>query len=137
MFCLQSSVIDNPSNASTIDYYERNAKVHLDAYMKLLLQDPEKKPSNDLDFPGLIGQRLSRRKLKKKDTRKIPAKIAANFFEQLLASFHDFKNYCFDNAEAGECAVLDTDNAVLLDAMNEYDNLLNNHDEMYDKALGI
>ena len=105
--------------------------------MKLLLQDSEKKLNNELDFPGLIGQRLSRRRLKKKDARKIPAKIAVNFFEQLLSSFHDFKNYCFDHKDAGECAVLDTDNAVLLDAMKEYDNLLNNHDGMYDKALGM
>ena len=103
----------------------------------MLLKDPTSKPSNDFDLPGVIGERLSRKRLKKKDARKIPAKVAANFFETMLSSFHDFKQYCNVNKESSDCAVLDTDKSVLLDALNEYYNMFHNQDGMYTKALGL
>lgn len=103
----------------------------------MLLKDSIEKPSADFDLPGVIGERLSRKRLKNKDARKIPAKVAANFFETLLSSFHDFKQYCNDNKDSNDCAVLDTDKAILLDALNEYDSMFHNQDGMYAKALGL
>ena len=41
------------------------------------------------------------------------------------------------NKDSGDCAVLGTDKAILLDALNDYDNIFNNQDGMYTKALGL
>ena len=115
--------------------------------MKHLLNDPDIKYNrNNLDIPELIGERHS----SKKDARKVPIKVATHFFGQLLDSFHEFKEYCAGNKESEDCAVLENDNAVIMDALNEYEvlfnkketfnepeNLSQKQDAMYDKALGL
>ena len=63
--------------------------------------------------------------------------MLATFFETLLSSFHNFKKYCDVKKDFSDCAVLDTDKAILLHALNEYDNMFHNQDAIYTKALGL
>ena len=105
-----------------IEHYEKRAKNHLDNYMNLLLRDPNR---NEFEMPSLIGNRQSKDPIKKKDAHKIPQEVAFHFFENLIQSFHDFKDYCSEN-DSSECAILETDNDkyILAKALNDYDKIL-------------
>ena len=120
-FILGSLVLDEPSNASMIEHYEKRAKNHLDNYMNLLLRDPNR---NEFEMPSLIGNRQSKDLISKKDAHKIPQEVAFHFFENLIQSFHDFKDYCSEN-DSSECAILETDNDkfILAKALNDYDKI--------------
>ena len=122
-----------------VDYYETRAKNHLSQYLNLLVnkQDQKKKTSqpkiDDFDdaAPNLIGIRKRKKSANLNwstsqsggsiDKTKIPQEVAQNFIENMMHTFHNFKDYCADNIYASECTLLDDNDAILANAIKDYD----------------
>ena len=105
-----------------IHVYEERAKNHLHQYLQLL--KIKKKPRNSSsDDTILIGSRKLKNKtaIREKNPQ-IPQKVAIDFIDHLMNSFHSFKDYCSDHMDSNECTVLNDDNAILLNALKNYDD---------------
>ena len=101
--------------------------------MNLLVskQDVEKTSQKfdyfDENAPNLIGIRKRKKSANLGqnilDKTKIPQEVAHHFIENLMHTFHNFKDYCADNIEASECTLLDDNNAILANAFKDYDKV--------------
>lgn len=110
--------MDDPSNSSMIQVYEERAKNHLHQYLHLLKKKPRKSSSGDTILIG--SRKLKNKTAIKEKNRQIPKKAAINFIENLMNSFHSFKDYCSDHMNSNECTVLNDDNAILINALKNY-----------------
>ena len=109
-----------------IHHYEHLAKNHMDQYLDILLKNPH----NDLskENSNLIGSRvksLQKMKVAKKATT-VPQQFALKFFQTLMTSFRNYKEFCKNNFSE-ECAIFDQDDAILANALKDYDHILRNH----------
>ena len=57
------------------------------------------------------------------DKAKIPQEVAQHFIENLMHTFHNFKDYCADNTDASECTLLDDNDEILANAFKDYDKM--------------
>ena len=119
-------VLENPSNQSMIHHYENLAKNHMDQYLDILLKNsPSDSPKDNSNLIGSRSKSLQNMKVAKKGTT-VPQQFALNFFQTLITSFRNYKKFC-KNDFTPECAIFDQDDAVLANALKDYDHILRNH----------
>ena len=128
-----SSVLDEPSNISTIRYYETLAKNHMDQYLNLLMKKVQNPTVIDANVVG--HRKSSRQKFRENEFTKmeVAQEYAIQFFQTLMDSFHNFKHYCqtvpLTTEESAECDIIlnsETEDAILASAFKEYDYKLQN-----------
>ena len=96
------AVENQPSNSSMISYYEAQAKNHINEYFKVL----ENRRTKSESLPDLIPPRNAEKIPMRGD---IPEITALAFFDQLLESFKEFKDYCVKNPNLEDCITMQND----------------------------
>ena len=102
-------IVENqPSNATMISYYESQARNHVKQYFQVL----ENQRTMDLNLDLIPPRRTE--KLSNRGGAMQEATALA-FFEQLMESFRDFKDFCHNNPTNKDCIMMQNDRFQISD----------------------
>ena len=97
------SVENQPLNQTITNQYESQARNHINQYFAMLKND---KNLSDFDLKGSRNYNFE-------NHEKFQETAAIAFFENLLNSFDNFKEFCKFNPLNNECAILETERSLI------------------------